>query len=114
MARYNYFGRGDEYSEWVDCWNATGKELEQQGYGDKYDCECEDWELQEIEWYYYNEISETILSSEDPGNGRRLKDYPRSICQLAPSLPCFCYQGAYLRKALHDSLDPFVQRSLFL
>ena len=62
---------GDEYSEWVDCWNATGKELEQQGYDDKYDCECEDWELQEIEWYYYNEISETILSSEDPGNEQK-------------------------------------------
>ena len=47
---------GEEYTEYVNCFEATEKELEENGMQDKWDCECEDWE----EMYYKH----VLLSSK--------------------------------------------------
>ena len=44
---------GEEYLEYVDCFSATDKELEEQGYNDKWDCQCEEWEIIYYKKYYY-------------------------------------------------------------
>ena len=59
---------GEEYTEYVDCFGATDEELKENGYDDKWECSCEDWETMYYKRYHYPTRQAILLTHEHLGD----------------------------------------------
>jgi hypothetical protein len=59
---------GEEYTEYVDCFGATDEELKENGYDDKWECQCEDWETMYYKRYHYPTRQAVLVTHQNIGD----------------------------------------------